>query len=294
MMGTVLTTFATIVGYASLTVIIGAITMRWAVLPRTTLAPAERGPAMHTSATRAMSALILLLVVAPIGAVQQARLLAGPDEPLLPMLRTIVAGTPSGTALQLQLFWGSAGLLALAMARAGRPRGWVAATMASVVLAIAVAVDGHPAADADPRAAIAITTVHVLAAGAWIGTLFHIWRMSGSASSRTLAEVIRAFHRLAMVSVTLLVASGGAATWRTLREPSELWNSDWGLWLIRKVVLVAVVVALGAWHWRTAEQRALAEFREPLRRSLAIELLVAMVVIGLTAGLATTAPPGLE
>ena len=54
-----------------------------------------------------------------------------------------------------------------------------------------------------------------------------------------------------------------------LRGPADLTASAWCGLLLRKLVLVAGALALGAWHWRTAESRIAAGARTALHRSLA-------------------------
>jgi putative copper export protein len=57
--------------------------------------------------------------------------------------------------------------------------------------------------------------------------------------------------------------------------------------LFGKVAVVGLVVALGAWH-----RRQLRASERPGRRSVVVELLLAAVVLGVTALLTGTAPPG--
>jgi putative copper export protein len=90
----------------------------------------------------------------------------------------------------------------------------------------------------------------------------------------------------------ILAATGVSSAWLQLRDVGLLWNSPYGLALIRKVVVVLFIVVLGAYHWRIAQpsldtERSLVR----LRTSLALDVILVVLILALTAVLTGTAPP---
>ncbi len=265
--------------------------MRFLVLPRTGLSSTERIPAERLAAGGGVLGAALVLLAAPARAALQVSMLIEPGEAWRPMLQSVLVTTTLGRALQLQAIWGAAAMMGFTVARAGRNRGWIAAGIAVGVLALTPGLAGHPAASETPVIALAVAALHVLAAGAWIGTLYHLWRASRVASSTTLRVMLRSFHPIALSATAVLVASGAYQAWTTLGAPADLLYSTWGRLLLAKLALVGATAVLGYRHWRTAEARAGGGERSALTASFARELGIALLVIAVTAVLATSAPP---
>jgi putative copper export protein len=105
-------------------------------------------------------------------------------------------------------------------------------------------------------------------------------------------NLLRAFSPLALVCAVILAATGVSSAGLQLRDVGLLWNSPYGLALIRKVVVVLFIVVLGAYHWRIAQpsldtERSLVR----LRTSLALDVILVVLILALTAVLTGTAPP---
>ena len=277
--------------YATLVVMIGALGIHWLVLPHSGLQTTERAPSERMTAGAAMAAAGLLLLVVPARVGVQMLDFLEPGEPWRPALNAILFTTQSGKAAQLQMVWATATLLAFSVARSGRPRGWRAATIAVIVLAMTPGLGGHPSTEARPVLAMTVATVHVLAAGLWVGSLFHLWRVSARLSPVTTSALIAAFHRVAQGAVALLALTGLYAALTMLTGPGDLVRTPWGGLLAGKLALVAVALAMGAWHWRTAEARLARGEHPEVMRSIGAELLVAFAVIAATGFLSGTAPP---
>lgn len=278
--------------YAGLAVVIGAVVVRYLVLPRSGLAHSERVPPLRVAATAAAFASVAILLAAPARLALQVAQLADPGESWAPILRTVLVDTSLGRAMQLQAIWAAAVLMAFTVARVGRARGWSAATIGTLVLAATPALAGHAAAAEHPLLAQIATTLHVLAAGVWIGTLFHLWRALHCVSASTVLAMVRSFHPLALIAAGTLGASGAYQAWIALGAPSDLVTTPWGRWLTAKVAVVAVIGLLGQRNWKSAEPRLAAGETGALIGSFGRELAFAVLVIALTGILASTATPG--
>ena len=92
--------------------------------------------------------------------------------------------------------------------------------------------------------------------------------------------------------MVLVAGSGLIAAWLRLGAFSDLWTTDYGSMLFRKLVFVVVVLGFGAYHWRTA---VIPEWNtktaNSFRRTAIVELVVTAVVIAFTALLVSTALP---
>ena len=276
--------------YAGLIMSIGAVTMRVLVLSRCGLTVSERAPATRDAARSALWGSVLILVAAPLRALDLVRGLVEPGEPWMPVLQGVL-GTSVGKALQLQAIWAAAAIIAFLVARQGRDRGWKIATIALVILALTPGLAGHAASSASPTLSLAAATGHVLGAGIWIGGLFHLWRLTGPSSDVTLRRAIDAFHPVAMAGTALVVMSGVYQTWSTLGAPTNLVTTVWGRLLALKLSLVLAVLALGYKHLRTSEQTLARGDRAGLRRSIGAEALIALAVIAVTAWLTASEKP---
>ena len=76
---------------------------------------------------------------------------------------------------------------------------------------------------------------------------------------------------------------------------SALWQSRYGRTLLLKLGAVLLMASAGAWNWRRAGPALGGGGSiQPMRRSVAAELLVGALVVLATAILVVTPPPGEE
>ena len=145
-----------------------------------------------------------------------------------------------------------------------------------------------------------VHAAHLLGSGLWLGTLgilalVVIPSLRGDEGLPALAGVVRAFSTPARLGVVLVAITGLTATWRyTGGEVLALPELLWGRLLLIKVGLVLGAMALGGWNWRVgtpAMLRGDAGAAPSLRRAIAVELLLAAVVLGLTAWLVASPLP---
>lgn len=291
MMSAVLSSLFSAALYVALIIVIGAVCLRWLLLPRSIIAGSRRDRVERAAAGSAMLATVAILIAVPVRVALQLLDFLEPGEPWRPALNAILTATQSGSASLLQMVWATAALLAFSVAKTGRVRGWRAATFAVVVLAMTPGMGGHPAAAEQAVFAMTVATLHVLAAGAWIGTLFHLWKAAHAADEAEARSLISAFHRVAVTAASLLLITGLYAAFTMLPTFGDLFTSAWGLLLLTKLALVAGIVGLGAWHWRAAEARIAAGGALSVGRSIGLELLIALAVLLATGFLAGTSPP---
>jgi putative copper export protein len=179
--------------------------------------------------------------------------------------------------------------------------GWVVAAFGLVPICLGEALTGH--AGSMPRLvglSVAADVAHVLGAGGWIGGLATLV-MCGIPALGTVepvsrdvaaARLVRAYHRAAIQCVALVAGSGLIAAWLRLGAFSDLWTTDYGSMLFRKLVFVIVVLGFGAYHWRTVViPQWNTKTGNSFRRTAIIELIVGAVVLAFTALLVSTALP---
>jgi copper transport protein len=240
-----------------------------------------------------------LLILAVVRLVSHAAVLGGSVGALrISDLGDLISSSTFGRGWLLQVL-GSIALVAVLRARA--PAGWRMAAGTAVLLSIAAALLGHAAAVADVQVfAVGVDATHALAAGGWAGAILVISVTALPSIARVTAEhrltvarhLLRAFSPLALVCAVILAATGVASAWMQLGDVGLVLNSPYGLALIRKVVVVVLIAALGAYHWRIA-QPSLDTERSfvRLRTSLALDVILVVLILALTAVLTGTAPP---
>jgi putative copper export protein len=181
----------------------------------------------------------------------------------------------------------SALLLPLPQART-RAGSW-ALLLAALGVAAAMGGLGHAAADDQwPLASRVFDALHVAGVGAWIGGLLLMLLASAGTSAPT-AGAWRAFSRMASVMAPVVLLSGVGSSWRRVggSGPTAILASDYGKLLLIKIVLALAVMALGA-----TQRRRIAAGETPSRTVVLREVVLAAVVLGATAWMTGTEPPG--
>jgi copper transport protein len=165
-------------------------------------------------------------------------------------------------------------------------------SLALVGVGAALAASGH-AAVAEPQL---LTRPAVLAHGVaiafWIGALLPLVETMHSAERQT-AELIR-FSRAIPAAVIVLIASGATLAVVQLRQFDALWTTNYGIVLCAKLAAVLVLIALAAVNRYALTPRIVARdgiAARRLVRSISVELLLVVVVLGLVATWRFTPPP---
>ncbi|WP_417276653.1 copper resistance CopC/CopD family protein [Castellaniella sp.] len=176
----------------------------------------------------------------------------------------------------------------------------LAGILALLLAGSALAVSGH-AGTAPPRWLSRPTVVlHVISAVVWIGLLLPLARclVPTTLAQRTASDVaipeLRRFSRGITWVVALLVLSGLCLAWLQLRQLSDLWQTLYGQVLSAKLTLVALLFCVAAWNrWRLtqATQAGALRPRAQLRRAIQVELVLAVLILGLVALWRLTPPP---
>lgn len=273
--------------------------LRWVIIPTVVASAALPGPRLRRAAARFGTWCALLLP--PAMALVFLRQLLEFRDPFVPWqddALLLLTGTTWGRTFMVGAALSLLLPIVLWLARTGREAAWPVATAGVLALGAFPALTGHAAAGEGliRFSTLAADTLHVWAAGAWMGGLaavLFVDRAVARSGADPLEALVRAFSPVAIVSVTVLVGTGLFASWVHLPGISALWTEPYGRRLALKLGLVALVLALGWLNWR----RRTPKLGEPggsaaLRRSAWLELAVAQLVLLITALLVRTPPPG--
>jgi copper transport protein len=219
-------------------------------------------------------------------------------------------GTIWGIAV---LAWIAFGLLAGVLLRpsSGRSFGWgralpLAAPLAFVVLAPALS--GHGSTQSPVVLNFPVNVIHVTAMAVWLGGLATLLfvaphgtrELAPGDRGRLLAAALSRFSQVALISVGAILLTGLIQAYVYVRRLDALIETGYGRAVLIKFILLMVLIGIGAYNRRRSVPRLnqiAAGGESPgragllLRRALRAEVTLLVVVIGVTAALASYAPP---
>ena len=207
-------------------------------------------------------------------------------------------GTLLGTSIGRALVLRAVGIAvaALGLAVAARVRGavrtwtYVVVGVAAAGAAFAHAAAGHAATGAGLWVKVIRHWVHVVAVGVWLGGLAGLLVGIRGTADEIKARAVRRFSTVAGVTLVVVAVTGIFRAIDELPTVADLWGSPYGIVVIIKVVLFAVLVGLGAVNRYRSVPRS-SETLSPLRRVSRIELSVALATMLAAAVLAGFTPP---
>jgi len=302
-------------GFLGTLLVTGAVVFRFSLLPGFRRNGGGVLPgALERAAAVGLAAALLLALAAPLRLYAQALGFIEPGEPVTrELLSTILRETSWGRGWVLQFLAAGLAVTAFVAAR-GLPRpGWLMSAAAASAVVLAAPLTGH--ATASERAGswgYPLDVVHLLGAGAWLGTLAVLVAAGIPAATSAaslgkgregagvggtvspVAILVRAFSPIALAGAATAVVAGVVLAFRYLDGSiTALWTTDYGLMLLRKVIVLALIMAVGARNWRVITPA----LDQPggaarIRRSSVLELLLGTVLLGVTAALVSTGMPG--
>lgn len=196
--------------------------------------------------------------------------------------------------------------------------------LAVAAIALTRSETGHPADHGDFTLAVWVDWVHILAAGAWVGSLFGmslaVFPALRRAGAHAIDEAARIFQRLSTLSgiaLAVLLAAGIFNVTQQLGGVASLWTSRYGAALDVKLAIVLVMLLIGAHNryiklpqiracaglprrptlfgaWLRTHGAAIPDATVALRRctrAVLIEGVLGLAAIGATATLVHQMPP---
>ncbi|WP_435037452.1 copper homeostasis membrane protein CopD [Pseudomonas neuropathica] len=245
---------------------------------------------------RGMALIGALLSVA--GLVLMTRAMSGETAlaALWPHLQMILLETDVGLAWAVRII----ALIVVLI----RPGAWLASVAGAVALA-SLAWSGHGAMDEGTLRFWHFLSdiLHLLAAGAWLGAMLALVLMArgplDEARIRSLAFAVRRFEWIGAV-IVLTLSITGVVNYLFIVGPrlDEVLLGTYGILLAIKVLLFAgmlVLAALNRFHLGPALAQALRNGHyviaaNALRRSVVVELAIALLIVALVAWLGTLSP----
>lgn len=178
----------------------------------------------------------------------------------------------------------TAGVAALAGRWRRAPEAVVAVGLASLA---AASLAGHAWTAPDRWLAVGADVAHLAGVAVWVGGLLALLVALGAPTDR--GRLATRFSALAVAAVPVVVVSGAVSGWQQVRTLDGLTSTAYGRLLLAKVAGVAVMVGLG-WVNRSRLVPQVRRAVAPLTRSLRVEIVVAALVLAVTAALIHQAP----
>ena len=286
--------------FTALLALIGAAAFRNFVLGRVAgLDNASRATIERTIASRATAFAVLYIFAGLARLYLQNRMMSGDAATDAAHLRAMSMGTDWGAAWRVQLMGAVTALIGLLVAQRNR-LGWGALTLGAAALAGGTTMGSHAhVAPQQPGLVSAFDFLHILAASAWMGSLFWmalsalpIIQASRESRAARAAALVHAFSPVALANAIIVAITGFIGAKYKFNAWAPLWTTSYGQVLLVKLTLLAIVAALGYHNWRRV-QPALGtdEATARLERSSTMELVVGLLVIIVTAVLVATPTP---
>jgi putative copper export protein len=187
----------------------------------------------------------------------------------------------------------AAGLLALMAYATGWRAGRYIAVAGVIGVVASYAAMGHSMLYRPRQEIAALVLIHLTLVAWWIGSLPPLAMVARRDEVAEAAEVIGDWSRLALFAAALTVASGGLLIWHLAPRIDLITGSWWGMGLIAKLLLVAGLLALAAWHkLRLTPALARGEFEagDRLARSIRIEMLLVLMIFWAAAEMVSVHP----
>lgn len=152
----------------------------------------------------------------------------------------------------------------------------------------------HAAARMDHRFwLVLLTTLHLAAAGAWIGGLPYL-RMAVSAMPDEIASTVaKRFSYIATLGVSVLAISGIAASLKYVDSATGIYGTSYGVMLGAKAFLFAALLLLGAVNHRAIRKLSPVNLALRLKRCVEAEIVIGITVF-LAAASLTSQPPAVD
>jgi putative copper resistance protein D len=237
-----------------------------------------------------------LLVVALLASVAKILVLsasmAGDASGLLDSALTrMILQTGEGPAVLARL----CGLTLLGAAIIAHRPPTTAALLGASLAATSFAWVGHVHALGRPWLWTAVLAVHLAGVGFWLGALMPLWLIARRADSALTAVAAARFGAAAVMIVGILVAAGVSLLCVLLQNPAELRSTGYGRLALSKIASVALLLALAALNRLrlTPRMRARdASAAQAFGRSVLVEIVLALIILSITAAMTTLTGPG--
>jgi putative copper export protein len=207
----------------------------------------------------------------------------------LPLYLDYLAGTRHGRAAAARV--SLTVVLAAWSLRPGRRTAIANAAYAAAALALLVSIARVSHSGSEGVAGLFADLGHLVATVAWAGSVLYLAWLPVWSDRAPLVATVERLGRLGLASVAVLALTGTAMATLHLYGVAALTRTDYGLALLAKLALVAVVVGIAALN-RFALVPLLQRRHDamPLRRAVRIESLLLVAVLAATAVLTTREP----
>jgi copper resistance protein D len=229
----------------------------------------------------------VLAILLSLGAVtMRAHVLSAGDLTDLDVWRAMLRSR-QGDSLYAAL----AGLLLIVL---GAMRWPIAPALAGIGATLAIGsyvMVGHTTLYAPRQELAVVVLIHLACVAFWAGSLWPLARIARGGGAA--AALIVDWSRVALFVVPLLVASGLYSALLLVQKPEMLLTSRYGNALLAKVTIVALVMALAAWHKLVLTRRlehGAAGSADRLNRSIRIEMIMMALVFYAAAEMVTVHP----
>jgi copper resistance protein D len=169
------------------------------------------------------------------------------------------------------------------------------ALLGALLAATSFAWVGHVHALARPWLWTAVLAAHLTGVGFWVGALLPLWRIARRADTTVTAAAAARFGAAAVVIVGILVVAGVCLLCVLIQSSAELRNSGYGRLVLGKIASVVLLLALAALNHLRLTPRMRSRDRSAAQsfgHSVLVEIVLALIVLCLTAAMTTLAGPG--
>ncbi|GLQ57114.1 copper resistance protein CopC [Devosia nitrariae] len=165
--------------------------------------------------------------------------------------------------------------------------------VAGILAALSLALSGHAGAAAPQWLTRPAVFLHIAGILVWVGALLPLWLLLAEPSTRA-DRALAAFSRLAPYAVVPLVLAGLTLAITQMGAPGSNWLSPYAMILAAKLGLIIGLFALAVlnrWWLTTPALTGEPGARRRLRRSISLEMVLVVMILGLVAGWRFTPPP---
>lgn len=133
---------------------------------------------------------------------------------------------------------------------------------------------------------------HVVAMAWWIGALYPLWLSCQLLQSAALYQLMCLWGKIALFMVGLLIVCGISLLFLFLANPLELFTSQYGQVMLLKLILVVTILLIAAYHKLHLVEEVQAEAsNHKLQKSIKNEMLIAVMILAVTAMLSYVLGP---